>query len=179
MEDGLCLHTVLHGQACRDVKKNLGLFETPEQCMDAAMSDSVCTGSEIMWSDSYRSWGCRCCSEHLTCPPATSDYYSNSHWDIYEHRNCRTFPENVEPNKQCIRQSKNLGAGFSTPEECMAAAASDSGCTGQEIMWSDSYSYSSSSWGCRCCSENPTCKPDYSSYQSNSNWDIYRYEECP
>jgi len=178
MEAGLCTPTVLPNQACRDEKKNLGLFETPEQCMDAAMSDSECTGGEIMWSGwsvSYHSWGCRCCSEHLTCPPATSDYYSNRHWDIYEYRNCQTFPENVEHNKQCISQSKNLGTGFSTPEECMAAAASDSGCTGQEIMWSDSYS---SSWGCRCCSENPTCPPDYSSYPSNSNWDVYRYEEC-
>jgi len=82
----------------------------------------------------------------------------------------------VEHNKECIKQSKYLGTGFSTPEECMAAAASDSGCTGQEIMWSYRYfSY----WGCRCCSENPTCPPDYSSYPSTSEWDVYRYEECP
>jgi len=164
-------------QACRSEIKNLGTsFKTAEQCIAAAKSDSRCTGSEIMWSSSYNyAWGCRCCSETQTCPAATSDYYSNSNWDTYEYRTCQTIPENVTPNKGCRYQSKYLGTSFSTPEQCMAAAKSDSGCTGGEIMWSDSYNYA---WGCRCCSKHPTCPPGSSRYQSNNNWDVYKYEEC-
>lgn len=164
-------------QACRSEIKNLGTsFKTAEQCIAAAKSDSRCTGSEIMWSSSYNyAWGCRCCSETQTCPAATSDYYSNNNWDTYEYRTCQTIPENVTPNKGCRYQSKYLGTSFTTPEQCMAAAKSDSGCTGGEIMWSDSYNYA---WGCRCCSKHPTCPPGSSRYQSNNNWDVYKYEEC-
>ena len=75
----------------------------------------------------------------------------------------------VRENSVCRQQDKNLGAGFSTAEECMAAARSDSECTGKEIMWSDAYSYSSSNWGCRCCSEDPSCYSTRSVYPSNSN----------
>jgi len=97
MEAGFCTPTVLPNQACRDEDKNLGLFETQEQCMDAAMSDSECTGGEIMWSSwsfslpwsSVRRRGCRCCSENPTCPPDYSSYPSNSFWDVYRYEECQ------------------------------------------------------------------------------------------
>merc|ERR1712232_769470 len=81
----------------------------------------------------------------------------------------------VTPDKGCTYQSENLGTSYSTPEQCMAVAKAESGCTGNEIMWSNSYN---KLWGCRCCSKHPTCPPASSRYHSNSKWDVYKYEEC-
>merc|ERR1711862_1072079 len=111
-------------QACTNEKKNLGTsFANVEQCIAAAKVDPTCSGSEVMWSDSYNKWwGCRCCSEHATCPAESSEYYDNSNWDVYTYRECRTLPNYVKPNKECRYKSKNLGTSFKSAMECMEAA---------------------------------------------------------
>jgi len=164
-------------QACRNEKKNLGKsFTNVEQCIAAAKVDPTCSGSEVMWSDSYNKWwGCRCCSEHATCPAESSEYYDNSNWDVYTYRECRTLPNYVKPNKECRYKSKNLGTSFKSAMECMEAAKADPNCSGNEIIWSDGYNYA---WGCRCCSSHPTCPADASRYKVNNNWDLYEYARC-
>eukprot|EP01084_Bolivina_argentea_P259139 437147_1 len=69
-------------------------------------------------------------------------------------------------NHGCGTTAYNLGTAFTTPTECAKAAIFREECTGDQIMWSDSYGYS---LGCRCCSKNTTL----GSY--NENWDIYKY----
>ena len=116
------------------------------------------------------------CEEDLSCDWTTyifNGYHANPDWTYIYH--CRDM--RIQENSMCRQQDKNLGSGFSNPEECMAAARSDSGCTGKEIMWSDAFS--SSSGGCRCCSESRGCYSYRSVYPSNSYWDVYRYEDCP
>merc|ERR1712106_98128 len=75
-----------------------------------------------------------------------------------------------KPGYSCegANQKKNLGTGFKTPQQCLAAAVADSGC-GSSIMWSDSYNYS---WGCRCCVPGAT-------YTKHNLWDIYQVESPP
>merc|ERR1712021_84529 len=70
-----------------------------------------------------------------------------------------------KPGYSCegANQKKNLGTGFKTPQQCLAAAVADSGC-GPSIMWSKSYNYA---WGCRCCVPGAT-------YTKHNNWDIYQ-----
>merc|ERR1711956_144032 len=118
------------------------------------VADSGC-GSSIMWSKSYNyAWGCRCC-----VPGAT--YTKHNNWDIYQ-----TPPSGAsKPGYSCegANQKKNLGTGFKTPQQCLAAAVADSGC-GSSIMWSKSYNYA---WGCRCCVPGAT-------YTKHNNWDIYQ-----
>merc|ERR1712021_304043 len=109
------------GYSCEGAnqKKNLGTgFKTPQQCLAAAVADSGC-GSSIMWSKSYNyAWGCRCC-----VPGAT--YTKHNNWDIYQ-----TPPSRAsKPGYSCegANQKKNLGTGFKTPQQCLAAAVADSG----------------------------------------------------
>merc|ERR1711935_459729 len=70
-----------------------------------------------------------------------------------------------KPGYSCegANQKKNLGTGFKTPQQCLAAASRTSSC-GPSIMWSKSYNYA---WGCRCCAPGAT-------YTKHNNWDIYQ-----
>jgi hypothetical protein len=43
--------------------------------------------------------------------------------------------------------SIDLGATFSTPQQCLDATLATTGC-GDSIMWSAQYNYA---WGCSCC----------------------------
>merc|ERR1712029_725705 len=79
------------------------------------------------------------------------------------------------PNQNCKNEKKNLGTSFANVEQCIAAAKVDPTCSGSEVMWSDGYNYA---WGCRCCSENPSCPAEESEYYDNNNWDTYTYREC-
>merc|ERR1712106_300867 len=74
-----------------------------------------------------------------------------------------------KPGYKCEGKQKNnkdLGTGFTTPQECLDAALEDSDC-GLSIMWSKSYNRS---WGCRCCVPG-------ANYTKHNGWDIYRVEE--
>merc|ERR1712087_801610 len=109
-----------------------------------------------MWSKSYNyAWGCRCCVAGAT-------YTKHNLWDIYGTSGSKPSPVPPpapkpvsppsgasKPGYSCegANQKKNLGTGFKTPQQCLAAALRTSGC-GPSIMWSKSYNYS---WGCRCC----------------------------
>jgi len=64
---------------------------------------------------------------------------------------------------------------FTNVEQCVAAAKVDPACSGNEIIWSDSYN---KYWGCRCCSAHSECPAESSAYYSNNNWDTYTYREC-
>jgi len=50
-----------HGRSCRKQVKNLGEFSTANDCALAVQGDTECTQKVFMWSESYHSWGCRCC----------------------------------------------------------------------------------------------------------------------
>jgi len=76
----------------------------------------------------------------------------------------------IEQAKGCGSQFRNLGTGYSTPEECADAAAENPGC-GSAIMFSPTYNYA---WGCRCCS--PDGGENGGSY--NTNWDLHSIRGC-
>jgi len=146
--------------------KNLGTQDTPESCAAIAVNDPACTGNEIMFSTSYKSWGCRCCK--MKPAGAVKDVYSpNQNWDVYKYTgNIAAF--NSKPKYGCdMFQAKNLGTSFKDAGECADAASRDAACTSNEIMWSG-YSYA---WGCRCCKP----KPSGVAYSANPNWNIYQY----
>eukprot|EP01084_Bolivina_argentea_P096775 173965_1 len=85
--------------------------------------------------------------------------------------NALPFEFNVIPHltgHECIGQLKDLGPFAGGVEQCAAAAYTDSSCVGDKIMWSDSYSTHSPSWGCRCCAVGFVVV-------AQSHWDIYQF----
>jgi len=168
---------VRKNEKCRALLKNLGkTFSTVEQCIAAAKADSACTGSEVVWHSKYNKYyGCSCCGEHASCPAKDSAYYSSSGWDTHEYQQCKTYPDHVTASKACRYRGKNLGKTFTTAAQCMEAAKADSGCDGNEIMYSVMYN---KYWGCTCCKKNPTCPATSNRYYDTTYYNVYKYEEC-
>merc|ERR1712083_40402 len=50
--------------SCRTQVKNLGVFESANDCALVVHDDSECASDVFMWSQWYNSWGCRCCESH-------------------------------------------------------------------------------------------------------------------
>eukprot|EP01084_Bolivina_argentea_P055198 101202_1 len=109
------------------------------------------------------------------------DGYYHTYWDLIDPTNVPYPAVGIKTNDipicipvtiyisnhECNSQYKNLGT-FSSVELCAAAVFFDSSCLENEFMWSQSYSTSSPSWGCRCCQVNTV-------YEFNSLWAVYKF----
>lgn len=97
-------------------------------------------------------------------------------WIPWEQDNIVEIPTKTHPNHQCSYESKNLG-NIATAEECASAALADSGCTGNVIMFPNSYT----SWGCRCCKaiDTMSCVTEEQLYTGHELWDVYQYKNTP
>lgn len=93
--NAMCIHTskevknvgvdgVLRGSA----RGGAGIFDTPEECMEAARNDPACDGNEIMWSPSFGSVHCECCSKHPTCPPTEDRYRPSGTYHVFKYKDC-------------------------------------------------------------------------------------------
>ena len=76
----------------------------------------------------------------------------------------------LHSNAGCGTQGMNLGTGYSTQHECLAAALSMSEC-GRAVMWSIEYNYN---WGCRCCAPGGTPGGN-----SHNLWDVWGLDAPP
>jgi len=170
---------ILEGKKCKTLPKDLGKgFVTVEECIAVAKTDPACTGNEVIWHTKYNKYyGCSCCGEHVSCPAPSTDYYSSviyKDWESHEYKNCKTYGNDVTPNKSYYTKGKMLGKEF-TPAQCVEKAKSDSECTGNEIIYSPMYN---KYWGCYCAPKQPTCPAASNRYYTSSYWNIYKYSEC-
>jgi hypothetical protein len=74
---------------CINKSGNVGIFDTPEGCMEAARNDPACDGNEVMWSPGFNRWEyCQCCSKHPTCPAAEDRYRPSGKYHVFKHKDC-------------------------------------------------------------------------------------------
>ncbi|MEC7900908.1 MAG: CARDB domain-containing protein, partial [Acidobacteriota bacterium] len=113
-EGGLLLPGIVHNQVeCREQGKNFGEV-TVGQCLKrAAENPSVCAPA-AMFSNTYPSWGCRCCAANTAdnLPGA-----SHNLWDIFA---LSTQPMN--DLKAAMVTAEQACQGTGTPEKALAAA---------------------------------------------------------
>jgi len=82
--------------------------------------------------------------------------------DSYELSSAPPDPIKVVSGRECATVGANLGPGFKSPGECLAAGRSE---CGNIIMWSEAYP----SWGCHCCAPGKGVGG-----RENRHWDLYR-----
>merc|ERR1712232_69714 len=73
------VHLLHEGRACKTQTTNLGnALETPEQCAEAAKTNSGCNGYFMFTAEYWDEWGCRCCADDQP------DEYNDS-WSVYSY----------------------------------------------------------------------------------------------
>eukprot|EP00485_Elphidium_margaritaceum_P009941 CAMPEP_0202687922 /NCGR_PEP_ID=MMETSP1385-20130828/3473_1 /ASSEMBLY_ACC=CAM_ASM_000861 /TAXON_ID=933848 /ORGANISM="Elphidium margaritaceum" /LENGTH=455 /DNA_ID=CAMNT_0049342781 /DNA_START=144 /DNA_END=1511 /DNA_ORIENTATION=- len=181
---GLQLELKFDGAGCGPGGNiNLGPFPDVQQCAQRAVERTDCTGDQLMWSDGYSrtstSWGCRCCKKFGDVAGG-----SNHNWDVYKYEAPYLQSESASSimAQTLVTRLEYDGAGCGSggnynmgpfPDgmnSCAESATENTVCTGNQIMWSDGYSRTSPSWGCRCC-----LREDDTAGGSNIRWDVYEY----
>merc|ERR1719322_2221668 len=66
------------GTGCKEQKYDMGKFDSADKCAVEAATRKCTT---FMWSQSYPSWGCRCCTSTARHPD------NNPNWNVYSFKN--------------------------------------------------------------------------------------------
>jgi len=115
-------YTVRHDNAeCSAQSSYLGVYLTPALCAPAAGAIGCTT---FMFSSSYTSWGCRCCSQ----PDPRKDH---SLWDVYTVVDCD------QPGAECVTPASLLVQGALAAERFCADAVPESHAAEYESAASD------------------------------------------
>ena len=148
-------------QSCKKESKYLGVFDDVDQCIERAEADPGCSAGSLMYSDVYKSWGCRCCTNE--------GYNAHGSWDVYtfeapeaDELPPATHEMLTKPKHACKKESKYLGV-FDDVDQCIERAEADPGCSAGSLMYSNAYK----SWGCRCCTNG--------GYNAHGLWDVYNF----
>jgi len=108
----VCSALVEHAnKACESEAKQVGVFETPLECLQSAKNDATC-GDHIMFAPSYKNWGCRCCSRG-------TGFVNHDLWQILR-LSCQEVP--VETPRLRGQQKLDTGPAGNDPEVVKAKA---------------------------------------------------------
>jgi len=145
------------GGVALDVHKNLGVFESAEECALVVQANTECDQNVFMWSDNYPSWGCRCCKSRGSHP-------QHNNWDLYSIAAPELTAYYTDDNDQLNweRCSNNNFDGcvediVVSKNVCDSEHASifDVSPTGSVTTWQ--------------CTEKPTLQPELTAYWNSGN----------
>ena len=182
-------------KSCRKQSRYLGEFANVDQCLRRAQTDRRCTSGLLMYSEVYKSWGCRCCAKG-------SRRNTHNLWDLYTFKTrVRPKPRTKRPTKRpttrktkrptrrptklatkrpikvthrgtkpryykkSCRKQSRYLGVFANVDQCLRRAQTDQHCTSGLLMYSQVYK----SWGCRCCAKG-------GSSSDSPLWDLYTFK---